>query len=522
MSIWKKEGILIEKTLRLGRRLRDNGKAAASAAPFEKGIGYGTGMITEKVLGYMEEHGMLPASGNIVVGVSGGADSVCLLYLLTKLRRERPLRLLAVHVNHGLRPEAGKDAAFVQDLCYCWEVPFCLVQEDVGAFAKDRGVSCEEAGRLVRYRAFGEALERLKEETGEGGCIAVAHNSDDRAETLLFHMLRGSGLTGMGSIRPVRENRDGSRIIRPLLSCTRAEIEAYLQGEGIGFCTDATNGQDVYTRNKIRNRVFPYVEREISGRAREHLSREADLLAKTADFIEEQTKSAIYRCCVQGQGRLEFDTAAFGQENPYLQDQMILFAFHMLGSGRNLSSAHVAEVGKLFLPACVSGRRVRLPFLQVDVRREFGRVVFSVLKAEDSVAAGENTGTFLEIGSFFVPGLGQIRTKLLAGPKKEGDFSAFLKNIPENKYTKWLDYDKIVGSAIFRTRCTGDYLTINAAMDKKSLKRYMVEEKIPAVERDGKIVLADGAHVMWVPGHRISAAYKISAQTASILEVQVV
>lgn len=479
-------------------------------------------MMTDKVLRYMEEYDMLPKSGNIVAGVSGGADSVCLLYVLTKLRRARNLRLLAVHVNHGLRPEAGEDAAFVQNLCQSWKVPFWLVQEDVGAFAKDRGISCEEAGRLVRYRAFGEALARMEEETGEGGCIAVAHNRDDRAETLLFHMLRGTGLAGMGSIRPVRENGDGSRIIRPLLACTREEIEAFLQEEGIGFCTDATNAQELFTRNKIRNRIFPYAEREISRRAREHLAREAALLARTADFIEEQTKSAMDRCCVRGQGELRFDATAFLRENPYLQDQMIFRAVHMLGSGKGVTAAHVAELGKLFLPSCVSGRRVKLPVLQMEARREFDRVVFSLLKADSAAVAEKSSGIFLEIGCFFVPGLGQIRTKLLSGPKEKGNFSVFLKNIPENKYTKWLDYDKIVKSAIFRTRCTGDYLTINAALDKKSLKRYMVEEKIPAGERDGKIILADGPHVMWVPGHRISAAYKISAETASILEIQVV
>lgn len=559
--------------------------------------------MTDKILKYMEEYHMLPENGNIVVGVSGGADSVCLLYALMKLRDgpEPGLKLTAVHINHKLRKEAGEDAAFVEELCRRWKVPFILVEEDVEKLAERLHLSCEEAGRTVRYRAFERALAQMDgcgmadssaqkdtdssvvpvcdgsaQENFDGsasgcggagkrhrGCIAVAHNSDDRAETFLFHLFRGTGLAGMGSIRPVRENEDGSRIIRPLLFMSRQEIEELLQKEGLTWRTDHTNAQELYTRNKIRNRILPYAENQICGQAREHLAREAALLAETADFVEGMTREALGRCAASfpEEGELHFAADAFLKETPFLQDQMLRSAIGQLGCQRDLTAAHVAEVKKLF--AASSGRMVMLPVLQICARRQFDHVVLKKIpdkgnlnsgqpypakKAENVQAANvqaANARTKVPVvpGAFYVPGLGNVRARLLAGPancaEMDGtgtveeteitrtmqkadrgvDFTAFLKNIPEKKYTKWLDYDKILESAIFRTRCVGDYLTIDDALRKKSLKRYMIEEKIPAHERDELMLLADGAHVIWVPGHRISAAYKVTAETRTILEL---
>ena len=187
---------------------------------------------------------MAEAGDCIVAGVSGGADSVCMLHLLVRLQREIPFRLAVVHVNHGLRAEAGEDAVFVEKLCGDLRIPFYLREVDMAGYAAAHRLSGEEAGRLLRYRAFQEVLEEIK--SGDRGRIAVAHNADDRAETMLFHMFRGSGLKGLSSIRPVRES-----IIRPLLCVSREQIEAYLREERLDWREDATNGEDVYARNKI-------------------------------------------------------------------------------------------------------------------------------------------------------------------------------------------------------------------------------------------------------------------------------
>ena len=217
-------------------------------------MGRGMQQILEKqVKEYCDRHQMLERGDRVVLGVSGGADSVCLLFVLLALRRELDLQLHVVHVNHGIRIEAGEDAAYVSALCEAHQVPFYLYEKDIPALAKEWSCSEEEAGRRVRYEAFEEVLRQQCCQK-----IAVAHNSNDRAETMLFHLFRGTGLTGLAGIRPVR-----GQIIRPLLCVDRAQIETYLTEKQISYRHDATNDCDDYTRNKIRHHILPYAEQEI-------------------------------------------------------------------------------------------------------------------------------------------------------------------------------------------------------------------------------------------------------------------
>ena len=514
-------------------------------------------MTTEKIEACMTQLHMWPENGHIVIGVSGGADSVCLLAVLARLGAGHGLTLTAVHVDHGIRPESGADAQFVRALCERLGVPLVLVKEDVEALARREKISCEEAGRRVRYRAFVKELRARCDADAVRGCVAVAHNRDDRAETLLFHLLRGTGLEGMGSIRPVRRTADGIRIIRPLLFTGREEIEAFLKDAGLGWRTDGTNARDLYTRNKIRNRILPYAEREISAGAKVHLAQEAALLEQTARFVRAQAAEALKRCAAAepgglqgrgeapgrggdtaavpdiretvsaGKGELRLNAGAFLREDPFLQDQMLYLLLEELGKGRDLTAVHIRQVRHLFAPECLSGRRVELPVCGIRAVREFGTVCIGT--AEEEADRREQPLYPLRSGSSFVPGLGEVSVRFLPGPAAGGGGEAenrsFFKNIPQKTYTKWLSYDKMAlnfPETGFRTRRVGDYLTVDDALHKKSLKRYMIEERIPAKKRDGMVFLADGAHVVWLPGHRISAAYRVTAQTAAVLEITVV
>ena len=177
----------------------------------------------EKVFSFIEKHHMLTATDSLVVGVSGGADSVCLLFVLLEYRKRIPFSLAVVHVNHGIRQEAVQDESYVKQLCEANQLPFYPFHIKVRELAKQEKCSEEEAGRNARYEAF----TRVAKEVGANK-IAVAHNCNDRSETMLFHLFRGSGLKGLGSIRPVRD-----QIIRPILCLERKEIEAYLENQGI-------------------------------------------------------------------------------------------------------------------------------------------------------------------------------------------------------------------------------------------------------------------------------------------------
>ena len=223
----------------------------------------------KSILTYIREKHMLETGDTVTAGVSGGADSVCLLTVLHRLRRVLKISLRVVHVDHMLRATAAEDAEFVRALCERLDVPFTLHRVDVAAYAKEKGLGLEEAGREVRYAAF-QTHSR----------IATAHTATDQAETVLLNLFRGTGLRGAAGILPVNGN-----IIRPLLNTTREEIETYLRAEGIAWREDETNAEDDYVRNRVRHHILPVATREINARAVRHLAEAAETFAEADELI---------------------------------------------------------------------------------------------------------------------------------------------------------------------------------------------------------------------------------------------
>ncbi len=469
-----------------------------------------------KVMDYMEKYQMIKEGDTIIAGVSGGADSVCLLFVLLKLKEQFSLHLVVVHVNHGIRKEAKEDAEYVKKICREHTLPFYLVEEDVRGYAVKKGISEEEAGRKIRYRAFEDVL--LKESVSGEGKIAVAHNSNDRAETMLFNLFRGTGLRGISGIKPVNGN-----IIRPLLCLQRKEIEEWLLKQGIVYCHDATNEKDIYTRNRIRHHILPFAEKEVCRGAVEHMNRTADYLQETAEFIKRKTEEAKQRCCETCPVADENEMAPemiirlpdFEKEDAYLQGQLILACLEEISMGRrDITSTHIKNIFELMKKN--GSKEITLPY-GIVVFKEYNRIIF---KAENGKKSSEKSEKqreeyrLCEEGKLWIAGLGTVEFTVFPCEKTV--------NIPQKTYTKWFDYDKIKKHALFRKRKPGDYLTINSQMGKKSLQDYFVNEKISKSERDSVYVLADEAHIMWVPGHRISEYYKITENTKRILQVTVV
>ena len=473
--------------------------------------------VQRKFLETIEQYHMLRQGGRVVAAVSGGADSVCLLALLCGLRGELGIQVRAVHVHHGLRgAEADRDAAFVRQLCEGFKVPFALRRVDVREFARAKKLSEEEAGRLLRYRVFEEcagAWERgawaewavegtigpegageagggnawLKaDRAADGVRIAVAHHGDDQAETILHNLCRGSGLKGLGGMRPVR-----GRIIRPLIAVSRKEILEWLAANGLSFCQDSTNDTDHYTRNRIRRQLIPMLQEQVNPGAVESILRVGRLAGQADDYLSGQAREWTGHHVREENGGILVPGEAFERLPEILRAYVIFQVMTRVGGrAKDLTSGHVDQVMGLF--GMQAGRSQDLPY-GIRAVREYEGVVIG----RRETASGQ--------------------------PRTEAVFRYFSykkgTEIPKNQYTKWFDCGKIKGTPVVRSRQSGDYITL-ADGRTKTVRRFMIDEKIPREKRDSVLLLADGSHILWIVGYRISEYYKVGPDTVRVMEVR--
>lgn len=455
--------------------------------------------MLEKVQDYIIKHGMLRSGERVIVALSGGADSVCLLSVLKELSDMQDglgLKLKAVHIHHGLRgTEADRDGAFAGELCGRLGIPFTMIGKDVAGYARDYGLSTEEAGRLLRY----EALEAEAEAWG-AEAIALAHHKDDNAETILHHLLRGSGLRGLGGMQPVQGRR-----IRPLLCVDRAEILEYLTERRLRWCEDSTNAAPNYTRNRIRNQVMPMLKETVNERAAENILRAGELFTQADEYLAKAAKR-IWETEGELDGELDGEAQGdhaplragiplkvlLGQE-PIIRTYLYRHMMELLGYGmRDVTSRHYRQMEELLTAR--PGARCDLPGGYAAVR---GYEDFCIGEKDPAGRSGEIMQKTLHFETF--------------SRQKEME-------IPKNQYTKWFDYDTIKGALSVRKRQPGDYISL-AGGGRKTLHRYMIDEKIPRHLRDEITILAEGDHVLWIVGYRIGEYYKITEDTKMILQV---
>ena len=471
--------------------------------------------MIDKVLQYVEEHHMIEKGDCIVAGVSGGADSVCLLLMLLEFRRRIAFGLRVVHINHLIRTDAAKDAEYVRGICSAEQIPFMLVEEDVCALAQQRHISTEEAGRIVRYNAFARELGEKK------GKIAVAHNKNDCCETFLFHLFRGTSLKGLTGIQPMRD-----KIIRPLLCLSRSEIEAFLRERNMPYCIDSTNLEDNYSRNIIRHHILDTAEKKINTAAADHIYDACGRINDAYELIADLTKQGVAACVKVDKETFHIDKEQFVQLHRTIQGYVI---FEMLtqasGSSKDLEAIHVRQVQALMDSQC--GRTVMLPYQLRAERTYTGVCLYKnsvncvAQKTEQAIGFPEIVLSVEEQNAllagkelvFLVGAHQKMRVKIIHVEKNGIDF----ENIPQNKYTKWFDYGKIKNSIVIRTRRPGDYLTVNSMNQHKTLKSYFFDHKVPQKERDQICLLADDRHIIWIVGERISNYYKVSEHTKTIL-----
>lgn len=465
--------------------------------------------IPQKVEKWIRQEHLIQQGDQVIAAVSGGADSVCLLLCLHALTERLSFRLSAVHVHHGIRgEEADGDAAFCEALCRRMRVPFRLFREDVPTQAEREKRSLEEAGREIRYRDLREEAARLYEEAPDRRVrIAVAHHQDDQAETVLMNLCRGTGIRGLGGMPP--EQGD---VIRPLLSLQRAEIEAWLAEQKQPWRQDATNLADEQTRNRIRHHLIPWLTEQVNPRSVEHIQALAAQARELDRYLEQEAERWL-AACGEGMSCQEEDPAGAGESAESrkiflpaselaalpeaLAGRILLRSMgQAAGSSRNLTARHVAAARALL--GGPVGRRISLPG-GASVRRGYRDLIFET--------SGEDEGAPT------VP-LSPPSAEFVTFPRTDGE------KIPEKRYTKWFDCDKISRDVFFRHRRPGDTIELKG-VGKKTVKSYMIDAKIPAEERDSLWLLADGKQILWIVGYRMSAACQVTPETRTILQVSV-
>ena len=483
-------------------------KAYDSALMFLAGL---MNSFENRVYNFIREKDMIHKGSTVVVGFSGGADSTALMLVLFSLKDILEFKLVAVHLNHGIREEAGLDADFCRKFCSEREIEFELYEKDIPALAKELRLTEEEAGRRARYEAFGEVLDK-----NGGGIIAVAHHQNDVAESLLMNLLRGSGLHGAGSIRAVRDN-----VIRPLLCVSRKEIEDYLKEKCQDYCRDATNDENDHTRNVIRNEIIPILEDKVNQRSVEHLGKAAQAFIKADDYVRKISFERYKALSVKIPGGIELELEKFRELDEIIRENVVLFILEELTPARkDITSTHVEDILKL-CEGTSGSAQISLPYSLI-AERSYNKLV---IKLKDTKNSSNYNNEYLippelEVGDFLdfrIPKLGMAHISVL----QYNDWKLF----PTSAYTKWFDYDRIQG-AVFRNRLKDDYILLERNDDsdglcKKKISKLMTDEKIPRSERDEIYLLADGNNILWIPGYRMSGAFKVSDSTQKVLEIKI-
>lgn len=458
-------------------------------------------MLKDKVLKFNKRNKLFQRGDKIIVGVSGGKDSVCLLDVLDRCREEWELTLLVLHVNHGLRGEdADRDEKFAEALARQRGLEFYSEKVDVRRVAKERKMTEEEAGRYVRY----QVMRHVCMEKGFDK-IAIAHHQDDVAETVLFQLFRGSGPRGLSGIYPKREY-----VIRPILFAESGEIDNYIEEHQLEFRQDSTNFVEDYARNKIRLRVFPYVEKEINKKAKVHVARAAQKIALQNAYIEKQAKKEYLHVVHVDRGEYYYDCLEFDRLDIVIQIEIIrLVLKNFRESVKDITEKHYKKV--ISLSKKDAGKRIILPG-NICVEKRYGCVWYR--NHTDGIRE-----MFLQECTLPYEGLVEIRKERMRIAMDVVPREKLPEEIPQKDYTKWFDYDKIKNGVCLRNPMEGDYFIIDSEGKRKRLSRYFIDEKIPSGERCREIVLADDDHVIWAVPGRISHAYKVTKETKQVLVV---
>ena len=462
-----------------------------------------TNDIIKEFLSFVEEEELINKEDGIVIGLSGGPDSVCLLNLLCSIRGELNLKLAAVHVNHMIRGDAADgDELYAKELCEKLKVKFYSKQIDINKYAKENKLSSESAGRNVRYEYFRKVMLELNFNR-----IATAHNANDQAETILMRVMRGTGLEGLGGIPVSRDNI----YIRPILFMKREEIESYCEALNMKPRIDSTNSERIYSRNKVRLDILPYMKENFNSEVIEAINRMGLLLQEDNKYIQSKVEELYNEVCSRGGDSVIIANKAFKYERAIINRVIRKAIGEKSGDKYDLEMKHINNI--FSLTALGTNKRVDLP------RGLYAINIYGDIHIRSRKESVEDND--LEI---IIPKEDILQRKISFGDYTIG-FNCIHKgkniNYDENSLIKYFNYDKISGNIVIRYRRNGDTIIPLGMTGKKKVKDIFIDMKIPKTKRDFIPIIQFGEDIAWILEVKMSDKYRIDSQTKDILKITI-
>ena len=299
--------------------------------------------MREKILETIKKYNMIENGEKVVLAVSGGPDSICMLDILNDIKNDVTIdinfEIVVAHVNHMIRKEAEEDEKYVKKYCEEKQIEFYSKSIDVQKMANNNKIGVEEAGRNARYDFFDEILERTNAQK-----IAIAHNKNDNVETVLMHIIRGSGINGLKGIEPER-----GKYIRPIIECERNEIEEYCTQKNLQPRIDKTNFENEYTRNKVRNLLIPYIQKEFNPNLIKTIDRLSNLVAEEEKYMDKQVEKAYKEMLIsESENEIQLRLKTFNIQEKVIKSRIILYTItRLFGNSKGLEKIHIEDIIKL-------------------------------------------------------------------------------------------------------------------------------------------------------------------------------
>lgn len=459
--------------------------------------------MLEKVKETIKNHKMLDMEDTIIVAISGGPDSVALLKILDMISGEYGLSLVTAHLNHGLRgKESDDDEVFVREVSESLGVAFESEHVDMRALIEREKKSPEEICRDVRY----SFLEKIRKKH-KASKIALGHNLGDQAETVIMKFLRGSGMGGLRGILPVRDEV----YIRPLISVTRDEILTFLKKEGMAFVTDSSNVEDIYLRNRIRNKLIPKLRENYNPGLEENLGHMADIIRVEDVYIRTTVKNILTSWGVdRDMNNVHINIPELVKSHEAIQRRIIKTLLQDCShSKKGIGYLHVKSVMGLITGGSPNGI-LNLPF-DLEVRREYDLLTISKKKP------AKNSEFYYDIE---IPGTINIKELCIKTNFDLIDKTSAL-NFNSSR-TAFMDYEKISFPLIIRNMKPGDRIQPFGMNGTKKIKSLFIDEKVPKNRRKEIPLLVDQKSVLWIMGMRLSERIRITDKTTSVVRIEIV